>query len=35
MGIQWIKNDLAERYAHAFAGFVIALTGALVMVLGI
>jgi len=35
MGIQWIKNDLAERYAHAFAGLVIALTGALVMVLGI
>jgi len=34
-GIQWIKNDLAERYAHAFAGLVIALTGALVMVLGI
>ena len=34
-GIQWIKNDLAERYAHAFAGLVIALTGALVMLLGI
>lgn len=35
MGIQWIKNDIAERYSHAFAGLVIALTGALVMLLGI
>lgn len=35
LGIQWIKNDLAERYSHALAGLVIALTGVLVMVLGI
>jgi hypothetical protein len=35
MGIQLIKNDLAERYAHAFAGLVIALTGVFVMALGI
>jgi len=35
MGIQLIKHDIAERYAHAFAGLVIALTGVLVMVLGI
>ncbi len=35
MGIQLIKSDFAERYSHAFAGFVIALTGALVMALGI
>ncbi|MDP2938550.1 MAG: hypothetical protein Q8O13_00485 [Candidatus Omnitrophota bacterium] len=34
-GIQLIKYDIAERYAHAFAGLVIALTGVLVMVLGI
>lgn len=35
MGIQLIKNDIAERYSHAFAGFVIALTGVFVMALGI
>ncbi len=35
MGIQWIKNDITDRYSHAFAGLVIALTGAFVMVLGI
>lgn len=33
LGIQWIKNDIAERYAHALAGLVIALTGIFVMVL--
>jgi len=33
MGIQLIKNDLADRYSHAFAGLVIALTGIFVMVL--
>lgn len=35
MGIQLIRNDIADRYSHAFAGLVIALTGAFVMVLGI
>ncbi|MDD4980203.1 MAG: hypothetical protein PHC54_02870 [Candidatus Omnitrophica bacterium] len=35
MGIQLIKNDIAERYSHAFAGLVIALTGVFVMALGI
>lgn len=35
MGIQWLKNDLADRYSHAFAGLVIALTGVFVMALGI
>lgn len=35
MGIQLIKNDIAERYSHAFAGLVIALTGVFVMVAGI
>jgi len=35
MGIQWLKNDLADRYSHAFAGLVIILTGVFVMVLGI
>lgn len=35
MGIQLIKNDIAERYSHAFAGFVIALTGLFVMAAGI
>ena len=34
-GIQLIRHDIAERYSHAFAGFVIFLTGAFVMVLGI
>ncbi len=35
MGIQLISHNIAERYSHAFAGLVIALTGAFVMVLGI
>jgi len=35
MGIQFIKNGLIERYAHVFAGLVIALTGVFVMALGI
>jgi len=35
MGIQLIKHDIAERYSHAFAGLVIALTGVFVMVLEI
>lgn len=35
MGIQLVKNDIAERYSHAFAGLVIALTGVFVMVVGI
>ena len=35
MGIQLIKSDIAERYAHAFAGLVIALTGVFVMVMEI
>lgn len=34
-GIQLIKSDIAERYSHALAGLVIALTGIFVMVLGI
>ncbi len=34
-GIQLIKNEIIERYSHAFAGLVIALTGILVMALGI
>ena len=34
-GIQLIRHDVAERYSHAFAGFVIFLTGAFVMLLGI
>jgi len=35
MGIQLIKGNIVERYSHAFAGFVIALTGVFVMALGI
>jgi hypothetical protein len=35
IGIQLIRHDFAERYSHAFAGLVIALTGLFVMVLGI
>jgi len=35
MGIQLIKNEVVERYSHAFAGLVIALTGAFVMFAGI
>ncbi|MEW6171150.1 MAG: hypothetical protein AB1472_06300 [Candidatus Omnitrophota bacterium] len=34
-GIQLIKNDILHRYSHAFAGLVIALTGILVLLLGI
>lgn len=35
MGVQLIKNDIADRYSHAFAGLVIALTGIFVMVMGV
>jgi len=35
MGVQLIKSNFAERYSHAFAGLVIALTGIFVMALGI
>jgi len=35
MGVQLIKSDIADRYSHAFAGLVIALTGVFVMVMGI
>lgn len=34
MGIQLIKNELAERYSHAFAGLAIALTGVFIMLTG-
>lgn len=34
MGIQLIKNEFAERYSHAFAGLVIALTGVFIMLAG-
>lgn len=34
-GIQLIRQDIVERYSHAFAGLVIALTGGLVLLLGI
>jgi cadmium resistance protein CadD (predicted permease) len=34
-GIRLIRHDIAERYSHAFAGLVIVLTGAFVMLLGI
>jgi len=33
-GIQLIRHDIAERYSHAFAGLVIALTGVFIMVIG-
>lgn len=33
-GIQLIRHDIAERYSHAFAGFVIALTGGFIMLIG-
>jgi ABC-type nickel/cobalt efflux system permease component RcnA len=33
-GIQLIRHDIAGRYSHAFAGFVIALTGVFIMVIG-
>lgn len=35
LGIQLIKSNFVERYSHAFAGLVIALTGVFVMVAGI
>lgn len=35
MGIRLIKSDLLERYSHAFAGLIIALTGVFVMFAGI
>ena len=35
MGIQLIKTQIVERYSHAFAGLVIALTGVFVMAVGI
>ncbi|MBI3991309.1 MAG: hypothetical protein HY350_04075 [Candidatus Omnitrophica bacterium] len=35
MGIQLVRHNIADRYSHAFAGLVIALTGVFVMVLGI
>jgi len=34
-GIQLIRHDIADRYSHAFAGLVIALTGGFVMLIGI
>jgi len=33
-GIQMIRHDIAERYSHALAGLVIALTGSLLFFLG-
>lgn len=35
MGIQLTRHNIADRYSHAFAGLVIALTGVFVMVLGV
>lgn len=35
VGMQWIKNDIIERYSHVFAGLVIVLTGIFVMLVGI
>jgi len=35
LGIQWVKIDVAERYSHALAGLVIALTGIFVLKVGI
>jgi len=35
LGIQLIRGDFMERYSHAFAGLVIAFTGAFVMFAGI
>ena len=34
-GIHLIRHDIADRYSHAFAGFVIILTGGFIMVLGL
>ena len=33
-GFQLIRHDIAERYSHAFAGLVIALTGGFIMFIG-
>jgi hypothetical protein len=33
-GFQLIRHDIAERYSHAFAGLVIALTGGFIMLVG-
>lgn len=33
-GIQLIRHDIAERYSHAMAGFVIALTGGFLLCMG-
>lgn len=33
-GIQLIRHDIADRYSHAFAGLVIALTGFFIMFIG-
>lgn len=35
MGLELIRSDFAERYSHALAGLVIALTGIFVMAMGI
>lgn len=35
MGIELIKGDIMERYSHALAGLIIALTGIFVMAMGI
>lgn len=35
MGIQLMESGIVERYAHAFAGLVIVLTGVFVMLVGI
>lgn len=35
MGIQLIRGNVMERYSHAFAGFIIALTGVFVLAAGI
>lgn len=34
-GIHLIRHDIAERYSHAFAGLVIALTGVFILLLGV
>jgi hypothetical protein len=33
-GFRLIRHDIAERYSHAFAGLVIALTGGFIMLIG-
>ncbi|MDP3791678.1 MAG: hypothetical protein Q8R38_06515 [Candidatus Omnitrophota bacterium] len=33
-GIHLVRHDIAERYSHAFAGIVIALTGVFIMFIG-